>query len=208
MTDFNLRTTKIPTAYEELSFIQSSGSQWLHTGHTAQANKEYTYVLDFDGSALVNNTTLFGGRTDGGNRSPLFYFNDLQGEADHNFHFNYAGYNSVASPTHQIACTKNGRHLVKMYINELTHKAGVTVDGTAVYSNVSWTGTVYSGFETCLFCDYSSGTAIELSSYKLYNFKVYDGTTLIKNMIPCRKRCTGEIGAYDTVTETFYGNAG
>ena len=42
---------------------------------------------------------------------------------------------------------------------------------------------------------------------KLYSCEIYDGSTLVRDFIPC-KNPSGAVGLYDTVNGTFYGNSG
>lgn len=45
-------------------------------------------------------------------------------------------------------------------------------------------------------------------SFKLYDFKLYDNETLIRDFIPCYRKSDNEIGLYDLVENMFYTNAG
>lgn len=42
----------------------------------------------------------------------------------------------------------------------------------------------------------------------IYWCQLYDGENLLHNFIPCYRKSDGEIGMYDTVSKTFYTNAG
>lgn len=41
-----------------------------------------------------------------------------------------------------------------------------------------------------------------------FGFKIYNNTTLQRNFVPCYRISDGEIGVYDTVSNTFFTNAG
>ena len=43
---------------------------------------------------------------------------------------------------------------------------------------------------------------------KIYYFQIYEGTTLIRNMIPCFRNSDNAIGLYDEVNDVFYENSG
>lgn len=43
---------------------------------------------------------------------------------------------------------------------------------------------------------------------KVYSFKMFDGNNLAQELVPCYRKSDGEIGMYDTVSKTFYTNAG
>jgi hypothetical protein len=42
----------------------------------------------------------------------------------------------------------------------------------------------------------------------IYYFKIYDNGTLVRDMVPARRNSDGVLGMYDTVTNTFFTNAG
>lgn len=43
---------------------------------------------------------------------------------------------------------------------------------------------------------------------QVYNFKFYDGDTLVRDMKPCRRKSDDAIGMYDRITKTFYQSVG
>ena len=43
---------------------------------------------------------------------------------------------------------------------------------------------------------------------RVYGCKIYDGNTLLRDFIPCYRKTTKELGMYDFVSATFFGNAG
>ena len=47
----------------------------------------------------------------------------------------------------------------------------------------------------------------ETAFARLYNFKVYDNGTLVRDMIPCTRNSDGVAGVYDIVNNQFYGSA-
>ena len=69
-----------------------------------------------------------------------------------------------------------------------------------------------NGTEKTLKRPYSpSGTFMLLNSgtkARVYGAKLYDGTNLVFNLIPAKHLADNAIGMYDTVTKTFFENAG
>lgn len=43
---------------------------------------------------------------------------------------------------------------------------------------------------------------------RLYNFKIYDNNTLVRNFIPCIQNSSKKAGLFDTVSGTFFANSG
>ena len=48
----------------------------------------------------------------------------------------------------------------------------------------------------------------ERASLKYYSFKIYDNTTLIRDFVPCYRTSDNEIWLYDLVNDVFYTNSG
>jgi len=61
-----------------------------------------------------------------------------------------------------------------------------------------------------LFAERNDNSAINKGKVKIYNFKLKEGTTpsIIQNLIPARRNSDGVLGMYDTVSNTFFTNAG
>ena len=51
-------------------------------------------------------------------------------------------------------------------------------------------------------------TGIDTRTYKgdIYSFRIYDGSTLIRDMIPVKNNSNNQYGFYDSVTEQFFGD--
>lgn len=54
----------------------------------------------------------------------------------------------------------------------------------------------------------SSGRTYTNKGARIYYLRFYDGNTKMADYVPCYRKSDGEIGMYDTVTKTFYTNAG
>jgi len=47
-----------------------------------------------------------------------------------------------------------------------------------------------------------------VGAFKVYSFKMWDGDTLVRNMVPVQRDSDDEIGMYDLMHGVFYPNAG
>lgn len=55
----------------------------------------------------------------------------------------------------------------------------------------------------------ASATGIDIKgACDIYYCQIYDGDALVRNMIPCVRKSDSKPGMYDTVSKTFYTNAG
>ena len=103
---------------------------------------------------------------------------------------------------------------------------------TAIYkNNGSWAGTVMSidsvedngWWQTITATRTQNGYASAVTTFLMrgttdgtrpatnimfFGFKIYSGTTLKRNFVPCYRISDGEIGVYDTVSKAFFANAG
>lgn len=64
------------------------------------------------------------------------------------------------------------------------------------------------GYTIYIFARNNTGVLDQLSAYKLYSFKAYEGETLVRDYIPAARRSDGVIGLYDLVEGKFYANQG
>ena len=88
-------------------------------------------------------------------------------------------------------------------------------DGKLLIDNVEITTLPTTAFtcETsmCIFtASRANDTYVDLGETafaRLYNFKVYDNGTLVRDMIPCTRNSDGVAGVYDIVNNQFYGSA-
>ena len=54
----------------------------------------------------------------------------------------------------------------------------------------------------------NNGIADSFCNCSIYSCQIYDGDALARDLVPARRQSDSAVGLYDTVTGTFYGNAG
>ena len=59
-----------------------------------------------------------------------------------------------------------------------------------------------------LFASNDRGTVVILSALVVYGCKIFDDGVLARNFIPAKRRADDVCGLWDTVTKTFFTNAG
>ena len=84
------------------------------------------------------------------------------------------------------------------YVKDLATGTMLASDGSATFVS-GITDTITTGY------NYTNST---VSKNIWYYVKIYDGETLIRDMIPCYRKSDNKPGMYDTVNGTFYTNAG
>ena len=188
-------TYKLPESirqgYQELEYIESTGTQYIKTGLTNRkyylhrleigfnnksesgmicgATPSRAYFVLQEGTNCYTNT---GGQTQG------------EGKVQVNTYYNYV---FDGQSNHQ-QCYLNGE-----LANETTYQ----------YDNV------VTSIELYIFCRFGGTGAENFKSTKIYYFKIYDeNRVLIRDYVPAKRKSDNAIGLYDMVNETFFTNAG
>lgn len=174
---------KVPSGYQAVEYIESSGTQYVDTGFTA--NQDTKAVLE----VMTNNVScgLFGSRSGFQNSS----FGILIGSSTYNVSFSNFTTGTITPDTnkHHFEISKNG----------------IIVD------NNSYSISSYANFitPTNLFIfNFGNSLYSVLAQAKLYSCQIYDNTTLIRYFQPVYRLTDNEIGLYDLVNRKFYTNAG
>lgn len=176
---------KLPEGYTKLAYIESTGTQCINTGF--KPNQDTRLVLDAQFTSSANSQFMFGCRTSSYtvNYSLLISSGALRSS--------YGSSNVSAS----------GLVLADRYAID-KNKNICTLNGTAITNAES---TFQSELELFLCACNQGGTASYFGSMKVWECQIYDNGNLVRNFIPCMNS-SGEVGLYDLVNGTFYGNAG
>ena len=195
---------RLPDEYQELDYIQSTGTQWIDTEYSVQ--KDYAKVegiIEFTSftNSVANNFILPFGAYD--NKCSLNIYLDKT---------------SASSTTTGIeAGTTYGRSIDtgRMYINtpvEFSIEANNGKIGgysnNINLNNKSYSSELNTAHSLALFSSRSSGTAYAFCQMKCYNFSCYSKTKKEKDLIPCYRKSDGKPGMYDLVTDKFLVNKG
>ena len=180
-------TPRLPDEYQEVEYIQSTGTQYINTN--VLANTVGRFVIDAEFTEIsneINGSINSGVALDIGIISNKFFLrngapNDVTASADINRHeFEVDTINS------------------KCYIDE-------TVVSTASGSKPN--------FNLYLFARNNESLGITTTAYfckqKLYSCKIYNlNNTLIRDFIPCYRKLDNTAGLYDLANGVFYANQG
>ena len=179
---------ELPDGYTRVEYIESTGTQYIDTGLVSTSNTRILTKLSWNN---VTARQLIG--ADGG-----AYFGVVN---------NYWQIGDTGTNTSSIAAISNTWYDVEFTV----------IQNTSTTANLTLSVNGVSGTNTRSF---SKSTPINLfalgrtnSSPTLYcNCKlgityIYQNEILTRNLVPC-KNSSGTIGMYDTITNTFYTNAG
>ena len=183
-----MQTARLPDGYTELTYIQSSGTQYIDTGFKPNQDTRVVGDMQFMDNTSGNSASLFGYRqSTSAQRYEFFQRRSLL----------YSPYNTSDGST--ISMTTN-----KISIDK--NKGTTLVNGSALstitYANFQCSGNLY------LFALNNNGSVANVNGNKrIYSCQIYDNGTLTRNFVPC-KNPSGVIGLYDVVNGVFYQNAG
>ena len=178
---------RIPFEYQEVEWIESSGTQYIDTGVICKNG--FSVITDvmwistakqYGMGAWANSVGVYLLRPD-------------------------VAYQATSQVT-GFSATANQRY--SLVYNMYTSKQEMYADGVLKGSS---TNTFNLGRSMYLFAsnDASAG-AYSLASIRLFKMQIYenDGATLVRDYIPCYRKSDNEVGLYDRVNGTFYTNQG
>ena len=172
----------LPSGYKRLEYIQSSGTQYIDTGFTANQNTSAT--IKFSTTQQSGGGILVA----------------MQGWQNRGFGIFVNAIIFGSSTT-----DRNG-----MFGDGNIHE--VTLTSAKCYDNGSliWSGTA-STFTTPATLTICKSNVVsephEFSSAKIYSCQIYDNGSLVRDYVPCINN-DGTIGLWEDVNSAFYGNAG
>ena len=180
--------SKLPEGYMELSWIESTGTQYIDTGF--KPNQDTKVTMDVESVSGIDHV-LFSARTSASSKAFEMIWSNSGGY--YRFYYNNGNVNMdglSASPATRRVITVD--------------KNTATIDGYSV-------SRTYAAFQTdcnmVLLARNTIGTIGAYTTGKLYSCQIYDNGTLVRDYIPCISS-DGVVGLYDLVTATFFGNNG
>lgn len=199
--DISPSGTDLPAGYADISYIESTGSQWTQLGYYANNNSRA--VVDYVVPNTVSTTSdaaIFGSGA-GSNQAFVFWDDQLENNQKGGFVY---GSNSWSSSTdanrgrnfnknrgvHTILdCSVNGCFID----NNLLH--GITPTG-------NFSSTVALGVFASANGDQRYGYSI--APFRIYSFKIYENDALEVDLRPALRLSDNKPGFYDVINDDFY----
>lgn len=181
--------SQLPTEYQEVEYIQSSGTQYIDTGYKPTSNN-LRIACEFEYTADHSTSSVFGSESSSKYSivpygAPAFY---------------------VGSSTQLLAQTTalNTKYALDAHANAGT--LTVSLNGTT--NSASYSGSVLTTVNMGIFCNIIAGVANQFCSMKLYAMYIYDNGNLVRDFVPCYRKSDNVAGLYDLVNNVFYTNVG
>lgn len=176
----------LPSQYQKVSFLQSSGTQYINSGTDADSlDVDFQYTTVYSGSNL---RSILGART-----------------ASNTQIITVAHYNGnllPSPPDASVGAQDTNRHTIQ---------TGVYFGNKVYYDGnlaLSYSQQTTCNFNIYLFGENRGDTVTGYSSCKIYQVRLYKNGTIVRYMVPCVRVSDNVAGMYDIVEGNFYTNAG
>ena len=173
----------LPTEYQRVEYIESTGTQWIDTGYHASTKKTSAHIgvtpkskASIQGICGARNNNLAADATS----CNVFYMTNNAFRLDWALGSTSASVATALNTYSEIQCVR------------LVSDTDVDMDGPFLVGNFS-NGSV----------PFSTGFI-----GRIHFAKLYDNGKPVRYLIPCYRKSDGVIGMYDTVNDAFYTNAG
>ena len=183
--NFNAR---LPAAYQEVEYLQSSWTQYIDTGYKLGYNSKVEVRFMPPTGASV---AIFGGRSDFFEKTfSLFYMGSYNLRMDfRNQQVGPKGYTS--------------RDVLTLGMS----RTSVTIDDK-LFASLPSTADFVSDFNAALFAVNTAGTISAYGAFKAYHFKIWESDSPVRDYVPCVRTANSVAGMYDLVNAVFYTNQG
>lgn len=186
----------IPSEYQQVAYIESTGTQYIDTEY--KPTPKTGVEIDFQFTDLTTQQRVYGVHGNdswNGSFSYSFYINGSNQLA-------YALKNGTGNwITTSINADKN-RHKLQFNIKDKKIKID-NFNGTIADSTRTNTAINNMYIMAC-----NDGNSSFLSKIKIYSFKIYEDSKLVRNYVPVYRKSDSEIGLYETIEGKFYTNKG
>lgn len=191
-------TPRLPSEYQEVEYIESSGTQYVDTLLNANQNTivEAKWSLtQYNG----NYDKMYWGYW--ANDSNTFF---MQSNRPYNNKFRIVNYSNTNTNRKYVDSSAD---LVLWQTYETKHtNTEFYIDWTLQWTCAATTYT--SWYSVTIFALHSwTNTVMQNVYMKLYYFKMYDWTTLVRDLVPCYRKADDVIWLYDLVNDVFYTNS-
>lgn len=175
---------RVPVGYQEVEYIESSGTQWINTGITPNTNT--ISKIKFMNLEETGNV-IFGYYANNDNTDYRFF------NVHSKYYFDAPGNRRIQGGTCQPNIIKE-LEIGVYYIKDLT-------TATNIISGSSFT---FTGNSTITLNYGTNG----YSKNRWYYVFIYNGNTLLAELYPCYRITDSVAGMWDRVSETFLTNSG
>lgn len=187
----------LPTEYQEVEYIATSGTQYLDTGYVLKSNKfRVDLIVQFTGTNTATFASYVGFMKSSSAVTPRFGIHNYTGGT-----YMY-GADATISTTSTVAKEKDFVIFNGTGSTQSLSVNGVVNSSSTSYNMSSNALSIYLGARNL------AGAVNNAISAKFYRFKLSVGGQKVRDLIPCYRKSDSVIGMYDIVNGVFYTNKG
>ena len=188
------KLARLPEEYQEVEYIESTGTQYIDTRIKPSANIEIKTLVKF------NNLTAYGFII--GSR----YTNTKKSIGLLNTNTSDTGYDLIEQYRNILKVDTLNKYDIDLKVKD--YKVSYIVNNKIYQNNVQNT---FDGNDLNLYIfdmnNNNSNTSYK-SRINLYSLKIWNNDILVRDYVPCYRISDNEIGLYDLVNSVFYTNQG
>ena len=190
-----VRPRRLPSAYQEVEWIQSSWNQYINTWVTAPTNYLMTYMKINPQTVSTWSQDFRAGWAYNWSRANVHYIGYWQWKFVAGlWWWDYSTWISISANTlYEITMTANNGSW------------SVNINGSTASWTYSWTVALNQPF--FLFRNNESWSAWAGWTFKIYSFQMTTSNWLVRDFVPCYRKSDSVIWMYDLVNKQFYTNS-
>ena len=192
-------TPRLPNEYQEVEYIQSTGTQYIDTGVAPTNKTNIKLDIEFISGESNKWIPLIAERTRLTNSYQAMFGIWINSNTKE-IALNYADIDTTGLK----GTNGNGRHVYSNTENKFYLDNTLKTLPTSSFTS---TLNLYV-FASNELNDGSTKIETRNCTAKLYELKIYDDSTLIRDFVPCYRKSDNEIGLYDLANNVFYMNQG
>ena len=180
--------SNLPDGYQEVEYIESTGTQYIDTNviPTSNLNGEFTLSANAYGYPF--------GSTNGQDKD--YWGMNFNCNGQYQLYYGTGSYPMIG------IWQLNTKYIIKINNKKFYLNNELLYD----FNNGSNTFTFNTNSTIYLFALNYNG--VSYSQFKMYNVKLWQNNTLVRDFVPCYRISDNVIGMYDTVNGVFYTNQG
>lgn len=191
----SLLLSRLPSAFQEVEYIESSGTQYIDIGYAClTANQKV--IIQFETTNSFAGNGIFGSQSSSA-RSGILW------RSSTNLQF---GIGNQGAGTVIGTYSQNVKYTFDYSSTQNTYSC--RLNDTYLRENASYTGSNITNLNIFLFANNYQGSAESPVAIRMYSAKLYDNGVLARDFVPCYRKADNVIGLYDLVNGVFYTNAG
>lgn len=190
----------IPNIYRKVSYLQSSGTQYIDTGYVPNNNTTIKFNIQLTSTSI--NWAMITGR-----RSIIGTYTFFYMQFTNSQYFSNSALWFVIGPQANITALAYPNPLNEHVITISVPEQKIIVDG----NTTSFSGSIQSGnnYPLNVFASINANGSVSTGQpLKLYYYKIWDNGTLVRDFIPVVRKSDNKPGMYDRVTKQFFTNTG